>query len=546
MTVRPQLPTEIVELIADYLSLPDLRNWRFACRDVSAKIAGSRKFKSFCSKKAVELHVSSLRNLTAWLSEPGVQTYLEHLTVTGVLLVTKGLERIIREKTKPANLQDPCSIRRDDIGNEIRLPRIPVAQAEVDDAKSQLHDFRRQVREAGEEQAAGKDLYALVRLFQVIHTRCKGAGLKSLTLDVRVYREKTTALSPAVGAPWRQIWETAQHVLSVSLQAWHRSAIRIQHLDVYSETEDCSIQAYNIAALQKQLDFGSLYGLKALSMSISNRVLPLNPSEQINEIDKDENDIDGRRRRMRGARQLDEVRQQAARTLREERARMMRDLENVVGVAEWLRQTPGLEQLHLHNYRVINTLDTAGPALTSRKAIFKHIGESAPLPNLGKLTLRGADIEVNAVLKMLQNSPYLKSLSMQEVTLVASNGQSWDTVFACLTSPTAVLTHIYLDNLLEETTDWHNYIVCFTPGTKPGDSSISSGEDAKARLERLGVAHFDLCRPSARGYNAFELNRREDVLRGIEYWPNAQFVLGSVQNSMWREQRRRHYGPTGM
>src|SRR5262245_2296827 len=128
------IPVEIVELIAGHLCLSDLRSLRFACRDVNAKVTASSRFEGFCVHKNVELRKTNVEELGARLCEPGVQRYLKHLTITGVLIVTKGLERIIREKTKPANLEHPCGMKRDMIGHRFSPQRDAASQSEVIDA----------------------------------------------------------------------------------------------------------------------------------------------------------------------------------------------------------------------------------------------------------------------------------------------------------------------------------------------------------------------------------------------------------------------------
>jgi hypothetical protein len=166
-----ELPAEILDLIAGHLDLPDLRSLRFACRVANAKVTASSRFERFCVHKTVKLRKSDVKELGARLCEPGVWRCLEHLTITSVLLVTEGLKRIIREKTKSVNLEDPCGIRRDDIGNTARPRRVAASEAEVTDAESQLSDFERQIRITDEERAASQDLNALVDLFHIIKTR---------------------------------------------------------------------------------------------------------------------------------------------------------------------------------------------------------------------------------------------------------------------------------------------------------------------------------------------------------------------------------------
>ncbi|KAF2437505.1 hypothetical protein P171DRAFT_437861 [Karstenula rhodostoma CBS 690.94] len=526
-TSLSRVPAEIVELVARHLGLSDLRDLRLVCRDVNAKVTAGSRFKGFCVHKNVELRKSNLEKLGARLCEPGVQQYLEHLTVTGPLIVTKGLERIIRERTKPADLEDPCCLKRDNIGNRSNVERVAASRSDVEDAMYQLSDFKRQIDAIDTERAVGNDSTALTDLFDMIRTHCKAAGLKSLTLHLVVRREQTTLLSPAVGAPFRQVWEAAQHVFSVSLQAWQRSAIKIERLDVFSGTEACGVQTCTFAAPPNQTAFKNIFtGLKALSLSISNRLLPLSAAEQLRDADRDEE-------RPGGLTAL-----QTPAELREERMRLLNVPSNSTGLADCLRWTGSLEELLIHDYWIINSFDTSAPALTARKALLKYAADNAPLPNLRKLSLRKADIEVNALLKLLKNSPRLKSLTMREVTLTPRDGQSWEKVFAHVTSHEAELTHVYFDNLFEEIEQQHSYVICFTAGTEPG-------EDASARFERLKVQYWDWRRPSANGWNAFELHQREDVLRGIAYQLNSHYIMGSVQNSAWMEQRRRNHGPLG-
>lgn len=538
------VPAELVESIACHLELSDLRSLRFACRDVNAKVIASNRFQRFCKRKNVELRKCKLEELAARLCEPGVQKHLENLTVTGVLVVTQGLERTVREKSTPADLEDPCGMRRDRVGNRVRRERIPASPSEVTDAESQLSDLRQLLHTIDTERIAGHERVALTNLFQTIKTCCKTAGLKSLTLDLVIRREKTHILSPAVGAPFRQVWQSAQHLLSVSLEAWKRSAIKIERLDVFSEIEACGVQTCTFATLQNEINFGSLYGLRALSLSISNRILPLSASEQLWDFAWDEERPDGRANITRENDHPNANAQHTHTALREERLRLLNDPGNITGLVDWLRQTPCLEELCIRNYWVLNSFDTSALAYAGRKALFKHLAASAPLPSLRSLVLRSAEIEIDALLTILRNSSRLKSLTLREVTLLASGSQNWSAVFTYITSHGAKLTHVYLDNLFEQTEQQHCYVICFTPTTEPG-YSISTGEDAGARFRRLGIDNWDPCMPMANGWNAFELERREDVLRGIEYRLNPHYIFGSVQNSMWMEQRRRDHGPLG-
>jgi hypothetical protein len=137
-----------------------------------------------------------------------------------------------------------------------------------------------------------------------------------------------------VGASFRQVWDTAQQALSVSLQAWNRSAIRIERFDIFSETEACGVQAYTLAALKDQIDLENLDGLKALSLSISNRLLPLSASEQVRDIDSDTLRPERRSRIMRETTQPDANGEQTHVALREKHMILVNDPDNVTGLAD--------------------------------------------------------------------------------------------------------------------------------------------------------------------------------------------------------------------
>ncbi|KAH4113933.1 hypothetical protein HBI25_137710 [Parastagonospora nodorum] len=547
-----QLPTELVEVIVGNLGLSDLRNLRLACRDVNAKVTVGRRFESFCVHKNVELRKASLNDLEARLRSPGVHQYLRHLTVTGVLLITKGLERIIREKTKPVNPEDPCGLAHDSIGNQSNYRRTPASDSEVADAESQLAHLETQIRIEDAERSAGHDLEALADLLRTVKTHCKLAALESLTLDLVVRRDLTTSLSPALGAPLRQVWEAAQHVLCVSIQAWHRSDIMIERLHIFSETESCGVQAYAFAALQSQIDFRIFGGLKALTLSISDRLLPPSVRAQSRMADRDEERpilTREQRLRMRAERDQRENDLQAQTALEEARARtMMKDPDNINGLSVLLQHTTNLEELHVHHYRSLFSPETFDPSLFGTRALLENLAHSAPLPNLRRLSFLNVDVDVSSLLMMLKNSPRLTSLELRLVKIAVHGGRSMRTLFDYITSRGANLTHVYLDNIFEASEQGHLYITCFTPGTTPG-YSITNDEERSARLERLGLLgnnEWDLFRPSANGWNEFELLRREHVLRGIDYQLNSRYPVGSVQNSQTMEQVRRHMGPVDL
>ena len=81
-----QLPVELLDLIAGHLDTSDFFNVRLACRAFRAKITESSRFQNFYAHKNIELWKSTVDKLEAELRGQGVQKFLEHLTLTGVLL----------------------------------------------------------------------------------------------------------------------------------------------------------------------------------------------------------------------------------------------------------------------------------------------------------------------------------------------------------------------------------------------------------------------------------------------------------------------------
>lgn len=559
------IPFDTIDIIAGHLELADLLALRFTSRDLRAKVTASRRFEKFCESKAVELRVSSLKDLKELLYVPGPQKYLQHLTLTGVLVTTKGLERIIRERTKPANLNDPCCIRRGELGIGNVVPRLPATDGEVEDASVQLSDFQQQVHTANAEQASGQDLAALADLFVAIKVHCKARGLKSLTLDLIVRREPNTTLSPALGAPWRQVWDNASHIASICVRAWSRSAIRIERLDIFSKTEACAIEVSSLAALRRELDSDALRDLRSFSVSLSNRALPLNRFTSDRNLDRDDERLATQRQSAlhqseasysNVPQMLGTMRQQIMRLagtsdaespegLRETVERLIKSHDNVTGLADWLSGCPDLETLHVRSYYVTNGYHASAPDDSSMEQIWTHVANKVRMPKLRKLAILRANIDAGGLLKLLQSSPQLNRLDFREVDLASPDGLSWKHIFAHMTSRNTQISSIYLDNIFGHEAGWKSYIACFTPGFEPGGSA-STGETAKERKKRLSlVDYWDFRRPSAKGYSAFELTRREDVLRGIDYVANGGYVMGSVQNSMWMEYRKRQYGPLG-
>lgn len=499
------LPIELLDLIAGHLNTSDFFNVRLACRDFSAKITESSRFQNFYAHKNIELWKSTVDKLEAELRVSSMQRFLEHLTLTGVLLITAGLERSIRDGTEPAKLDDPWSLQYP-WKDEDRRSRERLFW--VSKTKSQLSDFRKQIDTDEAEREAGLDVIALTQLFQTIATNCKAGGLKSLTLHLVVRREKTMSLSPEVSARHVQFVPRAEQVFSCALQAWDRSGIRIERLNIFSEAKGCAVPTLAFTTLQKNVNLENLGGLQSLSMNLCTRMLEPDGMEKILATDRDAELLPRSEYISQGD------------AFKEAQKELLKSPENIIGLIAFLKATSNLEHLSIRTYTIRTRHVSFEEHDALRATIFAGLA-TVPLPSLKSLTLIGAYLSADTLLTLLRNSPLLQSLTLRQVTLKARPGHTWAEIFSHATSPSAHLSFLHINNIFEdmpdETPKIFAFIICFTPGYEPG-ARVRTGESAAERLRRINLEScwsFELPGPSA--HMAFELDRREDVLRGVGY-----------------------------
>ena len=92
-------PVEVVEQIVGSLSLEDTRSLRLTCRNVASK--GSQGcFKAYFTSKHVDLTESSLRSFAGCTQPGSLGCLVEDLTIVGIVNNTKGLEAMLRKKTR--------------------------------------------------------------------------------------------------------------------------------------------------------------------------------------------------------------------------------------------------------------------------------------------------------------------------------------------------------------------------------------------------------------------------------------------------------------
>lgn len=517
MASLQHLPAELIDSITTYLSLPDLRAVRLTSRELGRKATGYY-FKSFCRSKNVDLRVSDLEAL-ADLLEPGslAASTLEDLCISGVSFVTKSLERTLRQKTVPGDWADPMGVRRDALGNSIGAKRVAVSsEEELRGLEAELERMKFELEELEVEQKEERDLEALKGLFEKVKANCGLKGLRRLKLDVVVFRDpERSRLEPAEGAMWPDVWKIAQRTLATVVKAVAECELGAEEFDVFGQRDSCAVQVFDLSNLSDEL--GAFGGLKSLSLSTSNRVrlgrLP-------NSMDLDPDDWDTRRRgglirRPDPARNPDDESNEADFT----------DERNLLGIARWLTQLPELESLDLHSTYVPEAgLDHSYPG--HEPCVLRHIASQGPRPNLKNLVLRGWSVEGDILLCLLKNSPNLQSLSLDQVALTSPTS-SWDSILDYLSRPTTSLAYLRLNN-------------CFADSLR---TYVRFWSDCPSRIEGTGDRGDDVDRPAAGGGNALEVRGRETIQKGLKCRGNDKWVVGSVQQSQWRVERARQFGP---
>lgn len=203
MASLESLPVEIAELILNDLPLVDIRSLRLVSRTVRDKTSQGR-FKAFCNTKQVDCRVHALREVANQIYTDSVGCNIEHLKITGLVYVTKTLEKNIRLKTIPADPTDILAQRRDELGNQIwmRPSRVPADDDQLAQAKSKLEVMEQWQLESAHERSSGQDVEALVYLFERIRHYGVRRRILTIRFEIAVMRDTQGRLTPHNGGEW--------------------------------------------------------------------------------------------------------------------------------------------------------------------------------------------------------------------------------------------------------------------------------------------------------------------------------------------------------
>ncbi|KAK9601657.1 hypothetical protein V6Z92_001698 [Aspergillus fumigatus] len=471
MTGLAQCPAQVVEEIDAYLDLTDVGNLRQTNRRLRSQVTQGRFRLNFRSKrvKITGAHLQQLGLLTqrGWL---GCET--RHLTLVGVVNDTMALDAGLKA--------DATNPRKRDLA---------ILQQRRQDYEQLLE--------------SGKIVQLLSQAFKYLATNSAERKLQSLSLEVAVYRQDAEReVTPLAGSSWRLVWQTTAETFRIVLAALQKSLLAVDYLNVFngSYMQRCSLESRELS----QIDYHNerlskvLGALKALSISVSDRILWLTPQDAQRSSDGSADVIDWSDDEH--DRRIDKAAAEA------------QDESNFVGLARILDLCHELKSLQIHQY-LVNARHLTFHIPFPRERLFQRVAELAALPALEDCSLRGVFIRERNLLALLKRTQ-LRRLTLESVQMVSGTFRS---TFDACTGETSSLSYLYLDELMIQ-----------------GDLVHFTG---------VGAPRFNTW-VGAHGSNTLK-REGEELKHPIRYHlPHGMPIpLGSPARQQWILEQRQEYGP---
>ena len=403
-------PPELIESINTYLAATDIGSLRLVNRTLMGKATQDR-FKSYFRTKTIQLSRASLKRFVEATAAGRLVGLVEDLTLTGIVVNKLQLQAKLRGQERAnieGTLSDPFADAED------RLRGLLAVEADLNNL--QVH---------------GLDLQLLVQSFRNIRKNGKTGSLKRLSLEVKVNRDGESLCPPTDGGSWKLIWKCAKKTLSTTLAAVAESGIPVDQLDIFNNTERCSIacnELTSIASGTSKLEIG-LASLKALSISLSDRII-------------DETDLDAQRLGD-PCEEIDYSVERVQRDIHELKAEVQEE-KNWTGLAELLQLCSQLETLTIHFYslsfKVLQYQDL------ERHRLLRPVANDIDLFKVKFLSLQGMTIEENVLLTIIRRSP-IETLELENIVIV---GGTFKTIFQYCTSNVSKLRYLSLEDLFED------------------------------------------------------------------------------------------------
>ncbi|KAH2880855.1 hypothetical protein KXV31_001518 [Aspergillus fumigatus] len=443
MTGLAQCPAQVVEEIVAYLDLTDVGNLRQTNRRLRSQVTQGRFRLNFRSKRVkitgADLQQLGLLTQRGWL---GCET--RHLTLVGMVNDTMALEAGLKA--------DATNPRKRDLA---------ILQQRRQDYEQLLEP--------------GKIVQLLSQAFKYLATNSAERKLQSLSLEVTVYRQDAER---------------------------EKSLLAVDYLNVFngSYMQRCSLESRELS----QIDYHNerlskvLGALKALSISVSDRILWLTPQDAQRSSDGSADVIDWSDDEH--DRRIDKAAAEA------------QDESNFVGLARILDLCHELKSLQIHQY-LVNARHLTFHIPFPRERLFQRVAELAALPALEDCSLRGVFIRERNLLALLKRTQ-LRRLTLESVQMVSGTFRS---TFDACTGETSSLSYLYLDELMIQ-----------------GDLVHFTG---------VGAPRFNTW-VGAHGSNTLK-REGEELKHPIRYHlPHGMPIpLGSPARQQWILEQRQEYGP---
>ncbi|KAH2019613.1 hypothetical protein KXV65_003374 [Aspergillus fumigatus] len=463
MTGLAQCPAQVVEEIVAYLDLTDVGNLRQTNRRLRSQVTQGRFRLNFRSKRVkitgADLQQLGLLTQRGWL---GCET--RHLTLVGMVNDTMALEAGLKA--------DATNPRKRDLA---------ILQQRRQDYEQLLEP--------------GKIVQLLSQAFKYLATNSAERKLQSLSLEVTVYRQDAERELEACLADYGRD-------LPIVLAALQKSLLAVDYLNVFngSYMQRCSLESRELS----QIDYHNerlskvLGALKALSISVSDRILWLTPQDAQRSSDGSADVIDWSDDEH--DRRIDKAAAEA------------QDESNFVGLARILDLCHELKSLQIHQY-LVNARHLTFHIPFPRERLFQRVAELAALPALEDCSLRGVFIRERNLLALLKRTQ-LRRLTLESVQMVSGTFRS---TFDACTGETSSLSYLYLDELMIQ-----------------GDLVHFTG---------VGAPRFNTW-VGAHGSNTLK-REGEELKHPIRYHlPHGMPIpLGSPARQQWILEQRQEYGP---
>lgn len=421
------LPTEIIDMIAESLSLADLQNVRLACREFNGRFTG-QEFVGYFRDRVTDLSTSSLERLEAVASHPKFQPIVRRLKVVAVIYDTLTTELHLLDVRARMNYAG----QEGRPGRRLAVQVLTTTEARLRWLQSML-EMQCQQAEDG--------YSALIHRLAAIMKKL--GGLQCLDLVSAVVAGED------LGAPGRIVYKDgsqgfwhqllprrAAEVLHITTAAVIQSKARLLSLSLYATQRGGCIEAAGVASVLSRLNVEELAAALAsvgeLNLTFSPRIRPSSP-------EKDEYHLMGPSASIEAQASAYNVSRLSGGYIPPDLLMGVTD-DNFDGIVALLRLMPQLQTLDLHMF---NKLQDGNSEVYD--SILFDIAQKVCFPQLTTLTLRGMRATTASLMQFIESPAKLRHLELRYVCLGSG---TWASILPHLTK-VGKLEFLRLSNLFD-------------------------------------------------------------------------------------------------